>query len=133
MKGWYRRRGVDERERWDGMRGYRRSGDTDNCTYSASIFTAAGADLRDFFSVSEAGSPSNFRSSDCRGCVGDSISAHEAGNWCEGFSTLASYVGFRIHDDGINYLRRASIRGAGTTHSIFLRRGLRDRKHVIEG
>ena len=62
------------------MRGYRRLVETDNDANSASILTATYAGLRDFFSATEAGSPSNFRSSDCRGCIGDYLSAHGAGN-----------------------------------------------------
>ena len=126
-----RRKGVDEKVKWDGMRGYKRPVDTDNCSKSASIFTATDTGLRDFFSVSEAGSPSNSRSSDYRGCIGDPLSAHGAGNWSEGFSILASSVGFRFHH--MAYLRRALARGASTTHLLSLGRGLRGRQHVIEG
>ena len=49
-------KGVDERMRWDGMRGYRGSVDIENGIDSASIFTPTDAGLIDFFSVSEAGS-----------------------------------------------------------------------------
>ena len=73
------------------MSGYRGLVDTDNDTNSASTLTAIGASLRrDFFSISEAGYPSNFRfSSDCQELHrGLSLLLTKLETWCEGGSLI---------------------------------------------